>query len=157
MVQNVNNFTHVNNFTLIEQLIVVQLANYINGNAKKIPLPCPVIIDDTETTGEQLTLRPMTGGKILRQYVGGSYVGNFPFGVQYQMASSEIAGRFALLDIPLWALSDFFESKQNQFAFDTVCVTKIEMTGIPYALKRDMDGTCVNQAIFILNYKRNNS
>lgn len=148
---------------VIDRLIIVNLANCINGNIAEIGLPCPVTIEDSEMAGEQLSLHAVTGGKIDRQYVGGSYTGNFPFAVRYQLSLSQ-AGRvgFAALDQPLWALSAWFEENPGKRRFtipdSVITVNKIEMTGLPYALARGSleqpPPLCVNQAVFKLSYSK---
>ena len=133
-------------------LIVVQLANYINDNQTTIGLPCPVLIEDRETTGEQLSINAMAGGKKLKQYVDGAYVGNFPFAVQYQLSQAQLGGQYAKLDVPLWTLGKHFESNLGKITFEHTEVQKIEMTGIPHSLTRVANGISINQAIFLLQY-----
>ena len=136
-------------------LLVVQLANYINDRQSEIGLPCPVLIEDRETTGEQLSINAMAGGKILKQYVDGGYVGNFPFAVRYQLSQAQLGGQYAKLDVPLWTLGTYFESNLGKIAFEHAEVQKIEMTGLPHSLTRVQNGISINQAIFILQYYKN--
>jgi len=139
------------NQLVLEQLIVVQLANYINEHAAEIPLPCLMEIDNSETSGEQLSLFPIGGGKILRQYVDGDYIGNFPFAINYQLSPAAISGEYAKLYIPLWNISNFLE-KVKRFEFPYAQIQSIEMTGLPVEYKRESDGVKINQAKFNLKY-----
>lgn len=140
----------------LEQLIVVQLANYINKNKSKIKLPCEIVIEEKESGGEQLTLQTLPGGKIIKQYVDGGYIGNFPFAARYQLSKAQINGEYAKLDAPLWNLDSFFTNRKITFppsrSGGSAIIQSIQMTGLPYSFSRESDGTASNQAVFNLRY-----
>lgn len=131
----------------IDKLLIVQLADWINGRAAEIPLPCPILVDDHEDEGEQLWLQPLAGTKITKRYTDGSYIGQFPFSVYYQLTKPE---KMAALDVPLWTLGEYFE--EHKPTLEDFLIMGVEMTATPAPFFRAEDGTFINQAVFQLTY-----
>lgn len=133
----------------VDRLLIVQLADWLNGRAAEIPLPCPVLVDDHEDAGEQLWIQALAGTSVTKRYTDGSYVGAMPFAVYYQLTGPE---KMAALDVPLWALGEYFERRRPELSgFQVMCVG---MTSTPAPFSRTEGGTFVNQAVFQLTYRK---
>lgn len=133
----------------VDKLLTVQLAEWLNRRAAEIPLPCPVLVDDHEDTGEQLWLQPLAGTTVVKRYTNGDYIGQLPFAVYYQLTGPE---KMAALDVPLWTLGEYFESHKPEM--DCFQVAGIGMTATPAPFSRTEGGTFVNQAVFQLTYRK---
>ena len=136
----------------IDKLLIVQLVNWLNEKKEEIPLSVPVLLDDHEDTGEQLWIQPLEATKIIKQYTNGDYIGQLPFAVYYQLTNPE---KMALLDVPLWALGEYFEShnfESHKPELDGFQLINIEMNATPAPFSRTNSGTFANQAIFKIKY-----
>lgn len=132
----------------IDKLLIVQLVNWLNEKKEEIPLSVPVLLDDHEDTGEQIWIQPLAATKIIKQYTSGNYIGQLPFAVYYQLTNPE---KMALLDVPLWALGEYFENHKPEL--DGFQLIDIEMNATPAPFSRTDSGTFANQAVFQLIYK----
>lgn len=133
----------------VDRLLIVQLADWLNGQATEIPLPCPILVDDHEDEGEQLWIQALAGTSVTKRYTDGSYIGAMPFAVYYQLTGPE---KMAALDVPLWALGECFERHKLELA--DFRVMGIGMTSTPAPFSRTEGGTYVNQAVFQLTYRK---
>lgn len=134
-----------------DKLLIVQLANFLNSHMDDIPLPCSILIDEAEATGEQLWIQPLAGTNKIKQYTSASYIGLLPFAIYYQLTNHN--GEMAQLDIPLYNISTFLDTIQlNPIKLSDYIIVSIEMTSTPNAFRRSDDGTTINQAILQIKY-----
>lgn len=138
----------------VERLLVTQLVNLINENNDKIGLPCGITIGVQTFDGEAMWLQALGGTKLIKQYIRGRYLGEFPFVVYYRLSMPELAGIEAKMFVPFEKLADWFDDNQNSFILDDYVIKDITMTRQPAPMVPSADGTIIYQAHFNFKYSK---
>jgi hypothetical protein len=139
----------------LENLIVTKLVRYLNDEAGDI-LPCPVYNNEHPDAGEALWIQPNGGERKTQEYVGGSFRGEFPFTLCYQLTNpANITGRLAALDLPFYQLSEWLEEKTDPIQLDPETLIDFEMVTHPAtSFISDDKQTVVHEAVFRITYRR---
>jgi hypothetical protein len=133
-----------------DNLLLVQLTDWINENAQEIGLPAELEIDQGDAHGEALWLQPLAGTVKAVTYTDGGYVGELPFAIYYQLPKrdSDSLGAAALAS-PLWKIANFFEG--NSLSAKVTGAQRALMTSSPSAFLRTDSVSCY-QAVYKLVY-----
>jgi hypothetical protein len=135
-----------------DNLLLVQLADWINENAEEIGLPAKLKLDQGDADGEALWLQPLAGTVKAVSYTDGGYIGELPFAIYYQLAKRDSDSRgTAQLSAPLWKIAEFFEGNYPQV--EGARAQKAMMTSSPSAFLRTESISC-DQAIYKLIYSK---
>ena len=137
-----------------DNLLLVQLVDWLNENAQKIGLPVQMEFDGGSAASECLWLQPLSGTVKRLSYTDGGYIGELPFAVYYQLPKTrtDMLGT-ARLSAPLWNIAVFLEENRPpiSLAQAETRAEKVQITASPNAFMRN-DAVSSDQAVFKLVY-----
>lgn len=124
--------------------------------------PTKVILGDFAQAPPSLMLQELAHAEILRQYIDGSYIGQWSFSIYMRINAEDSAARLSASSA-LNELAEWFKERDNSGAFINLPIidrnrtaTKIEMSTTP-ALAAQYDGGIEDyQAVYQLEYKKSN-
>ncbi len=144
--------TPSNDNVIIEQ----SLLTFLNTWPEK---PMEIKLDELEKRDSSMMFQPLSGVKKSKQYVNGSYNGEFPFAVYVRAVSSDTKTKIDARRI-LTSLDEWMSEKNEKKQYVNLPVLsggntaiKIEMTSTPSIAAEYDNGTNDYQAIFTLTYK----
>lgn len=116
--------------------------------------PCNIRLEtmDKAPLYFSMSMQQLTGTKILKKYITGSYIGIWPFAVYVRISGADTSKRIDANRL-LGCLADWLESIDPPALGEKCVAEKIEMTGIPAVAATYDDGGVDYQAIFNLRYK----
>lgn len=100
-----------------------------------------------------MSMQQLAGTRILRRYIDGSFVGQWPFAVYVRMSASDTAKKFNAVST-LEDLNEWLSSEQLPDLGIGRTANKFEMTALPSIAATYDDGSVDYQAIFQLEYKQ---
>lgn len=133
-------------------IIARAVYNHLNQWPDK---PCPIRLEimDKAPLAFSMAMQQLSGTRILRKYINGSFTGEWPFAVYVRLAGSDTAKRLDAVAI-LESLNDWITTADLPDIGNNRTANGFEMTALPSIAATYEDGSTDYQAIFKLEYKQ---
>lgn len=136
----------------MDQLIAKSVYNHLNQWPEK---PCQISLEmmDKAPIAFTMSMQQLSGTRIMRRYIDGSFTGAWPFAVYVRMAASDTAKKFDAVSV-LETLNQWLMTQPVPDLGTGRTATRFEMTSLPSIAATYEDGSTDYQAIFQLEYKQ---
>lgn len=136
----------------MDQLIAKAIYDHLNQWPEK---PCQIRLEmmDKAPIAFTMSMQQLSGTRILRRYIDGSFKGAWPFAVYVRMAASDTAKKFDAVSV-LETLNQWLMTQPVPDLGTGRTATRFEMTSLPSIAATYEDGSTDYQAIFQLEYKQ---
>lgn len=136
----------------MDQLIAKAIYDHLNQWPGK---PCQIRLEmmDKAPIAFTMSMQQLSGTRILRRYIDGSFTGAWPFAVYVRMAASDTAKKFDAVSL-LETLNQWLMTQPVPDLGTGRTATRFEMTSLPSIAATYEDGSTDYQAIFQLEYKQ---
>ena len=136
----------------MDQLIAKSVYNHLNQWPEK---PCQISLEmmDKAPIAFTMSMQQLSGTRIMRRYIDGSFTGAWPFAVYVRMSASDTAKKFDAVSI-LETLNQWLMTQPVPDLGTGRTATRFEMTSLPSIAATYEDGSTDYQAIFQLEYKQ---
>lgn len=136
----------------MDQLIAKAIYDHLNQWPQK---PCQIRLEmmDKAPIAFTMSMQQLSGTRILRRYIDGSFTGAWPFAVYVRMAASDTAKKFDAVSL-LETLNQWLMTQPVPDLGTGRTATRFEMTSLPSIAATYEDGSTDYQAIFQLEYKQ---
>ena len=136
----------------MDQLIAKAIYDHLNQWPQK---PCQIRLEmmDKAPIAFTMSMQQLSGTRILRRYIDGSFTGAWPFAVYVRMAASDTAKKFDAVSL-LETLNQWLMTQPVPDLGTGRTATGFEMTSLPSIAATYEDGSTDYQAIFQLEYKQ---
>lgn len=136
----------------MDQLIAKAIYDHLNQWPEK---PCQIRLEmmDKAPIAFTMSMQQLSGTRILRRYIDGSFTGAWPFAVYVRMAASDTAKKFNAVSL-LETLNQWLMTQPVPDLGTGRTATRFEMTSLPSIAATYEDGSTDYQAIFQLEYKQ---
>ncbi len=136
----------------MDQLIAKAIYDHLNQWPEK---PCQIRLEmmDKAPIAFTMSMQQLSGTRILRRYIDGSFTGAWPFAVYVRMAASDTAKKFDAVSL-LETLNQWLMTQPVPDLGTGRTATRFEMTSLPSIAATYEDGSTDYQAIFQLEYKQ---
>ena len=136
----------------MDQLIAKSVYNHLNQWPEK---PCQISLEmmDKAPIAFTMSMQQLSGTRIMRRYIDGSFTGAWPFAVYVRMSASDTAKKFNAVSI-LETLNQWLMTQPVPDLGTGRTATRFEMTSLPSIAATYEDGSTDYQAIFQLEYKQ---
>ncbi len=136
----------------MDQLIAKAIYDHLNQWPQK---PCQIRLEmmDKAPIAFTMSMQQLSGTRILRRYIDGSFTGAWPFAVYVRMAASDTAKKFDAVSL-LETLNQWLMTQPVPDLGTGRTATQFEMTSLPSIAATYEDGSTDYQAIFQLEYKQ---
>lgn len=142
----------VNNDILIARAILEHLNTWPGK-------PCEIRLESMtrKPIAFSMAMQQLSGTRVLRQYVDGSFVGAWPFAVYVRLGSSvDTSKRFEAVS-HLESIGEWMDETPLPVLGGARIAESIEMTSLPSIAGTYEDGSVDYQAVFQLTYKQKRS
>lgn len=136
----------------MDQLIAKSVYNHLNQWPEK---PCQISLEmmDKAPIAFTMSMQQLSGTRIMRRYIDGSFTGAWPFAVYVRMSASDTAKKFDAVSV-LETLNQWLMTQPVPDLGTGRTATRFEMTSLPSIAATYEDGSTDYQAIFQLEYKQ---
>ena len=136
----------------MDQLIAKAIYDHLNQWPEK---PCQIRLEmmDKAPIAFTMSMQQLSGTRILRRYIDGSFKGAWPFAVYVRMSASDTAKKFDAVSV-LETLNQWLMTQPVPDLGTGRTATRFEMTSLPSIAATYEDGSTDYQAIFQLEYKQ---
>lgn len=136
----------------MDQLIAKAIYDHLNQWQQK---PCQIRLEmmDKAPIAFTMSMQQLSGTRILRRYIDGSFTGAWPFAVYVRMSASDTAKKFDAVSL-LETLNQWLMTQPVPDLGTGRTATRFEMTSLPSIAATYEDGSTDYQAIFQLEYKQ---
>lgn len=136
----------------MDQLIAKSVYNHLNQWPQK---PCQISLEmmDKAPIAFTMSMQQLSGTRIMRRYIDGSFTGAWPFAVYVRMSASDTAKKFDAVSV-LETLNQWLMTQPVPDLGTGRTATRFEMTSLPSIAATYEDGSTDYQAIFQLEYKQ---
>ena len=124
---------------------------FLNGWTEK-PVPS-FSIEQLTTAPPAMMFQPLSGSKVLRKYIDGSFIGSWPFAVCFRVNQTDTAVKLSAYDT-LEKVASWLTSGVLPELGGAKIPLKIEQTSTPSQIAVYDDGTEDYQVLFALEYKQ---
>lgn len=135
-----------------DQLIAKSVYDHLNAWPEK---PCQIRLElmDKAPIAFTMSMQQLSGTRVLRRYIDGSFKGAWPFAVYVRMSASDTAKKFNAVSI-LETLNQWLMSADLPQLGTGRTASGFEMTALPAIAATYEDGSVDYQAVFQLEYKQ---
>ena len=136
----------------MDQLIAKAIYDHLNQWPQK---PCQIRLEmmDKAPIAFTMSMQQLSGTRIMRRYIDGSFTGAWPFAVYVRMSASDTAKKFDAVSV-LETLNQWLMTQPVPDLGTGRTATRFEMTSLPSIAATYEDGSTDYQAIFQLEYKQ---
>lgn len=131
-----------------QSTIARSMLDYLNAWPNK---PASFTLDGQNKEAPSATILQLASSGILRQYIDGSYIGNYSFAVYIRMKQADTGNKLDVLDL-YEDLRKYFASALPRLRDGAVAI-KLETLSTPALAAAYDDGTEDYQATYRLEYK----
>ena len=110
-------------------------------------------IEQLTTAPPAMMFQPLSGSKVLRRYIDGSFIGSWPFAICFRVNQTDTAVKLSAYDT-LEKVSNWLTSGQLPALSGSKIPLKIEQTSQPSQIAVYDDGTEDYQVLLALEYKQ---
>lgn len=116
--------------------------------------PCEINLEELDKAPAtfSMSMQQLSGTVVLRKYVDGSFIGQWPFAVYVRISGSDTAKKLEAQKI-LEQIGDWMSEAELPDIGAGRVPEEIDMEGLPYIAAAYEDGSIDYQAVFRLGYK----
>lgn len=135
-----------------DAIIAKSVYDHLNAWPEK---PCAIRLEmmDKAPIAFTMSMQQLSGTRIMRRYIDGSFTGAWPFAVYVRMSASDTAKKFNAVSILETLNSWLMQAAVPDLGADRVA-NRFEMTALPSIAATYEDGSVDYQALFQLEYKQ---
>ena len=135
-----------------EDIIAKSIYDHLNTWPEK---PCAIRLEmmDKAPIAFTMSMQQLSGTRVMRRYIDGSFKGVWPFAVYVRMAASDTAKKLNAVTV-LETLNQWLMTQPVPQLGAGRTATQFEMASLPSIAATYEDGSVDYQAIFQLEYKQ---
>lgn len=135
-----------------ETIIAKSVYDHLNAWPDK---PCAIRLEmmDKAPIAYTMSMQQLSGTRVMRRYIDGSFKGVWPFAVYVRMSASDTAKKLNAVSV-LESLNQWLMTQPVPQLGTGRTATQFEMTSLPSIAATYEDGSVDYQAIFQLEYKQ---
>lgn len=135
-----------------DTLIAKAMLNHLNQWPDR---PCDIRLEnmEKEPIAFSIAMQQLAGTRVLKSYINGSFIGQWPFAVYVRFGSVDTAKRFQAVSY-LEMLGDWLCNSELPDIGTTRTANEIEMTSLPSIAGTYESGAVDYQTVFLLTYKQ---